>query len=122
MKNYIEKYAAGILLKLGMAPRSKGYMYALKGVLYIMDTPGEYRYFSRQLYPKLANDFETSAAAVERAIRSAIHTSWYRRNRGLSENIFQNSLQSINDVPTNTLYLFAVSEWLRLNYSSSDSV
>lgn len=117
MENNIEKYASELLLRLGQNPYSNGYRYSLAGVMLIYDSRNTYRNFSGKLYPEIAARFNTTPAAVERAIRHAVHTSWFRREKKLSAAVFLNSLQSASDIPTNTLYLSAAAEWLRLNYA-----
>lgn len=77
-----------------------------------MRDPRSVTNLSQLLYPKLAEEFGTTSAAVERAARSAIKESWHRRDRELSKEIFSNSLQGSNDVPSNSLYIAAVAEWL----------
>ena len=56
---------------------------------------------TKQLYPSIAERFETSASKVERAIRHAIEVAW---NRGKIENInsiFGLKVYNSNEKPTN---------------------
>jgi len=101
-----------ILMLLGNQPSVKGYQYIKKGIAYCMRDPRSVTNLSQLLYPKLAEEFGTTSAAVERAARSAIKESWHRRDRELSKEIFSNSLQGSDDVPSNSLYIAAVAEWL----------
>jgi two-component system response regulator (stage 0 sporulation protein A) len=64
----------------------------------------------------MAEKYHTSECSIERAVRHAIKSGWYKHNEELAGMIFINSLQSTNDIPTNSVFISAVSEWLRINY------
>ena len=104
------------LLNLGISPNTKGYHY-LRDVILICVTSGEHiTTFSKNLYAQMAEKYHTSECSIQRAVRHAIKSGWYRHNEELAGMIFINSLQSTNDIPTNSVFIYAVSEWLRINY------
>ena len=103
------------LLNLGIAPNTKGYHY-LREVIFMCVTSDEHiTNFSKTLYAKLADKSQTSECSIERAVRHAIKSGWYRHNEELAEKIFMNTLQSTNDIPTNSVFISTVSEWIRIN-------
>lgn len=64
-------------------------------------TPDIINSITKKLYPSIAENFNTSASKVERAIRHAIEVAW---NRGKIENIntiFGIKVYSSHDKPTN---------------------
>lgn len=69
---------------------------------------------------RIAKEYNTTEASIERAVRHAIKTGWHRHNDDLAELIFMNTLQSTNDVPTNSVFIYTVSEWIRVNIQYSE--
>lgn len=112
MHNTIQ-ITSDILLKLGIAPRTKGYHYICKAVDIYLERPTVTLNFSKNLYPEVADYFDVASSSVERAIRNAIHTGYVHGDIEFAYSIFQNTLHSKADIPTNTLFISAVSEWIK---------
>lgn len=106
-----EKIISQALLKLGVSPSTKGYRYLLKASE-IYDTSLN---FSKSLYPQIAVSFNVSPLSVERAIRTAIHNGYAHCDAEFAYNVFGNTLQSKNDIPTNTLFISALAEWVKFH-------
>lgn len=73
---------------------------------------------TKQLYPSIARNFETSPSKVERAIRHAIEVAW---NRGRIENlntIFGYNIYTKNDKPTNGEFIALIADRLMLEESA----
>jgi len=69
---------------------------------------------TKELYPSIADHFDTSASKVERAIRHAIEVAW---NRGKIENInnvFGIRVYSNNEKPTNGEFIALVADKMLL--------
>lgn len=107
-----EKKLTKALMKLGNSPKNKGFHYLKSGIRFCMSDRRSVTNLSKVLYPKVAEEFETNAKAVERAARNSIQTGWHRRDAEFAEEIFGSTLQSASDVPSNGLYISAVTEWL----------
>ena len=116
MSKSIEAINIKTLLNLGISPNTKGYHYLRDGILICVTSEERMPAISKKLYSKLAENYNTSECSVERAVRHAIKSGWYRHNAELAEVIFMNTLQSVNDIPTNTVFISTVSEWIRVNY------
>ncbi len=97
------------LMKLGIPPSIKGYHYLLKASE-IYDTTLN---FSKSIYPQIACSFNVTPLSVERAIRTAIHNGYVHRDVDFASDVFHNTLQSQNDIPTNTLFISALAEWAK---------
>lgn len=119
MKNNIEALIVKTLLNLGISPNTKGYHYLRDSILICVMSEDHKPAFSKDLYSQLAKTYNTSECSVERAVRHAIKSGWYRHNAELAEVIFMNTLQSANDIPTNSVFISTVSEWIRLNYTDN---
>lgn len=112
MYNKKEKEVAKTLMKLGNSPKNKGFHYLKTGLSFCMSDPRSLTNLSKILYPKIAEKFQTTSAGVERSVRSAIQSGWHRRDTELAKEMFGNSLQCDTDIPSNALYIAAVTEWL----------
>ena len=119
MNNNIEALIVKTLLNLGISPNTKGYHYLRDGILIYVMSEEHKPAFSKDLYSQLAETYNTSECSVERAVRHAIKSGWYRHNVELAEVIFMNTLQSANDIPSNSVFISTVSEWIRLNYADN---
>ncbi|MBR6242315.1 MAG: sporulation transcription factor Spo0A, partial [Ruminococcus sp.] len=67
---------------------------------------------TKLIYPEIARKYSTSEKAVERASRAAIHSGWSRRDKKLTKSIFGNTLQFETEIPSSTLFIAAVVEWI----------
>ncbi|MBQ9898960.1 MAG: sporulation initiation factor Spo0A C-terminal domain-containing protein [Ruminococcus sp.] len=108
-------------MKLGNSPKSKGFHYLCVGLKFIMSDPRSVTNLSKILYPKIAEKFQATAIGVERSVRSSIQTGWHRRDIELAKEMFGNTLQSDNDIPSNALYISAVAEWLKWDSDDDQS-
>ena len=106
-----EKNISQALMKLGIPPSTKGYRYLLKASE-MYDTTMN---FSKSIYPQIACFFNVTPLSVERAIRTAIHNGYVHRDVDFAGDVFQNTLQSSNDIPTNALFISALAEWVKFN-------
>lgn len=106
-----------ILLNLGISPNTKGYYYLRKGILICVTSSTRITALNKIIYPHIAEHYSTSESSVERAVRHSIKSGWYRHDQKLAEKIFMNTLQSINDVPTNSVFITTIAEWIKVNHS-----
>ena len=105
-----------ILHQLGIPSHIKGYQYIRDGISLIFDNPDMIGGITKELYPELADKFDTTVSRVERAIRHAIEVSWNRGNWDLMEEIFGNSVDIDRAKPTNSEFIVTVADKLRLDY------
>ena len=114
--NNIQISITKILHELGIPSHIKGYQYIRDGVYMIFDNPDMIGGITKELYPELANKFDTTVSRVERAIRHAIEVSWNRGNWDLMEEIFGHSVDIDKAKPTNSEFIVTVADKLRLDY------
>lgn len=116
LENDLEILISETVLGLGISPRTRGYQCIKLAISACLSTPELAANFRGLLYPYIGERMEMTVGAVERAIRHAISSGWYRHDERLSAEIFRNLLQSRSDTPMNTLFITAVTEWIRLRY------
>lgn len=110
-----EKVMTDLLHNLGIPSHIRGYQYIKEGVLIVYRKGNNISYITKEVYPEIANKYNTTPTRVERAIRHAIEVSWNRGDINLMEEIFGNSLNVNRDKPTNAEYLTTIADRLRVN-------
>lgn len=99
-----------ILLSLGNTPNKKGFYFIKDCIIICLYNSTAFK--SKEIYAAVADKYNTTLCSVERAIRYTIQSSWHNRDKALASQIFGCSV-SINDVPSNTLYIAAIVDHLR---------
>lgn len=103
-----------MLHELGMPSHIKGYQYIREGISMIYNDPSLIGGITKELYPELAEKFDTTVSRVERAIRHAIEVSWNRGNWDYMEELFGHSVDIDKAKPTNSEFIVTVADKLRL--------
>ena len=103
-----------ILHDLGIPSHIKGYQYIREGISIVYNNPETIAGITKELYPELANKFDTTTSRVERAIRHAIEVSWNRGDWDLMEDIFGHSVDIDKAKPTNSEFIVTVADKLKL--------
>ena len=106
-----------ILHELGIPSHIKGYQYIREGIGIIYEHPETIGGITKELYPELAEKFDTTVSRVERAIRHAIEVSWNRGNWELMEEIFGHSVDIDKAKPTNSEFIVTIADKLSLEAS-----
>lgn len=105
-----------MLHDLGIPSHIKGYQFIRDAVYMIFDNPDMIGGITKELYPELANRYDTTVSRVERAIRHAIEVSWTRGDLRLMENIFGHSVDIDKAKPTNSEFIVTIADKLRLDF------
>lgn len=105
-----------MLHELGIPSHIKGYQYIREAVNIIFDNPEVIGGITKELYPELAQKFNTTVSRVERAIRHAIEVSWNRGNLDFMEEIFGYSVDIDKAKPTNSEFIVTIADKLRLDF------
>lgn len=117
--NNLEISITKILHELGIPSHIKGYLYIREGISILYDKPEVIGGITKELYPDIANKFDTTTSRVERAIRHAIEVSWNRGDWDLMEEIFGHSVDIDKAKPTNSEFIVTVADKLRLEHKKS---
>lgn len=105
-----------ILHSLGIPSHIKGYQYIRDGIGIIFERPETIGGITKELYPELAQKYDTTVSRVERAIRHAIEVSWNRGDWDLMEDIFGHSVDIDKAKPTNSEFIVTIADKLRLDF------
>lgn len=104
-----------ILHSLGIPSHIKGYSYIRDAIYLVYENPGLIGGITKELYPMIGKNFDTSVSRVERAIRHAIEVSWNRGDWDLMEEIFGHSVDIDRAKPTNSEFIVTIADKLRLD-------
>lgn len=74
----LDEKISNIFITIGIPPHIKGFSYLREGIKYAVEDPSIINKVTKELYPKIAKKFVTTASKVERAIRHAIEVAWNR--------------------------------------------
>ncbi len=111
----IEIKVSSLLHDLGIPSHVRGYQYIREGVMMLYAEDGMATLVTKELYPKIANKYQTTSSRVERAIRHAIEISWSRGDIKLMENLFGNSIDFDRSRPTNAEFLTTIADRFRMD-------
>ena len=113
--NNLQVSITKVLHELGIPSHIKGYQYIREGIGILYERPETIGGITKELYPELANKFDTTVSRVERAIRHAIEVSWNRGSWDLMEEIFGHSVDIDKAKPTNSEFIVTIADKLRLD-------
>ena len=104
-----------LLHSLGMPSHIKGYQYIRESILMMYKNPDMLGGITKEIYPEIADKFDTTSSRVERAIRHAIEVSWNRGDYDLMEEIFGHSVDYDRAKPTNSEFIATLADKLRMD-------
>lgn len=119
LTNELKMKLTKLLHELGMPSHIKGYEYIREGIILLYKDPTIIGGITKELYPEIADKYNTSVSRVERAIRHAIEVSWNRGNLDLMEEVFGHSVDYDKAKPTNSEFIVTLADKLKLEYQLS---
>lgn len=94
------------LRQFGIFPHYKGYFYLTGMIELYMKGEIAAGHLTKLGYPKVAKINKTSASAVERGCRSAIHGSYHKFSEVYATRLL------FKEVPTNSMFICSIAEYL----------
>ena len=107
-----------IMHKLGVPAHIKGYLYLREAIELVIKNIEMLGAVTKELYPTVADNFNTTSSRVERAIRHAIEVAWERGNESELNKYFGNTMAS-GKKPTNSQFIAKIADKLRLEIRSN---
>jgi len=106
----VEEKVANLFLALGIPPQIKGYQYLREAVKMVLNDHSVINRITKELYPGVAKQYDTSASKVERAMRHAIEVAWNRGRIGSANKLLGYEVFSQRDKPTNGEFIAMVAD------------
>ena len=114
MEQRAEMQIVKLLWEIGIPVHVHGYRYLMQAVSLMLLFPQDTVSLSRQLYPRVAQHFHTTASCVERSIWHAINMAWQRGHLTAADGIFGRSQNLTHDKPTNGEMIALLTEKTRM--------
>ena len=106
----VDEKISEIFISIGIPPHIKGYGYLREGIKTTVDNPKIINSVTKELYPSIAEKFETTPSKVERAIRHAIEVAWNRGRIEAINAIFGARIYLGSEKPTNSEFIALVAD------------
>ncbi len=103
-----------VIHQMGVPAHVKGYQYLRDAILLVIEDVSLLGAVTKELYPLIAEKYETTPSRVERAIRHAIELSWDRGNVEMMNKFFGYTINIQRGKPTNSEFIAMVADKLRM--------
>ncbi len=103
-----------IIQELGIPAHIKGYRYVRKAVELVIKDMDLLGAVTKELYPQIAEEFDSTPSRVERAIRHAIDVVWQRGNQEALKKHFKNNINE-NVKPTNSQFIARLADTIMVD-------
>jgi two-component system response regulator (stage 0 sporulation protein A) len=104
------------LQDIGVPAHLSGYAYLQKAIVETVLSERGFIPITKELYPMIADCFDTSPGKVERAIRGAIQKVWQRMNTQKINQFFNYAENRKGVHPTNSEFIATIADKIRLMY------
>lgn len=113
----IEAEITNIIHEIGVPAHIKGYLYLREAIKMVIDNVELLGAVTKELYPSIAKNFNTTPSRVERAIRHAIEVAWSRGKVDTINQLFGYTVHTTKGKPTNSEFIAMIADKLRLEHS-----
>ncbi len=113
--NKLEVMVTEIIHEIGVPAHIKGYQYLRSSIMMAVKDMDILNSITKQLYPSIAKEHETTPSRVERAIRHAIEVAWGRGKTDTINELFGYSINSGKTKPTNSEFIALIADKIRLD-------
>lgn len=103
-----------IIQEVGVPAHIKGYLYLREAITMVIEDMDYLGAVTKELYPSVADKFNTTPSRVERAIRHAIEVAWNRGKIDTIDKIFGYTVNNNKGKPTNSEFIALIADKLRL--------
>jgi len=110
----LEVEITNIIHEVGVPAHIKGYQYLRDAIMMAVENMDILNAVTKELYPAIAKQNDTTPSRVERAIRHAIEVAWNRGKIETIDALFGYTIQNDKGKPTNSEFIAIISDKLRL--------
>ncbi|NSW91366.1 MAG: sporulation transcription factor Spo0A [Firmicutes bacterium] len=118
-KRDLEVEVTNIMHEIGVPAHIKGYQYLRDAIMMVVKDLDIINSITKQLYPAIAKDYNTTPSRVERAIRHAIEVAWNRGRVEAINSIFGYTINMGKGKPTNSEFIAMIADKLRIDLKVS---
>ncbi len=113
-ENELEVVVTDIIHEIGVPAHIKGYQYLRSSIMMAVMDMDILDSITKQLYPSIAKEYNTTPSRVERAIRHAIEVAWGRGKTDTINELFGYSMNNGRTKPTNSEFIALIADKIRL--------
>ncbi len=113
----VELEITRILHRIGIPAHIKGYSFIREAIWMVVQDPDLLNAVTKELYPAVAERYDSTASRVERAIRHAIEVAWNRGDLEMINSMFGYTVSSRKGKPTNSEFIAMVADRIRMGMS-----
>ena len=110
----LERAITDIIHDIGVPAHIKGYQYLRVAITMAVMDSAILDSVTKQLYPSVARQFQTTPSRVERAIRHAVEVAWDRGNVETLNSYFGYTIHNNKGKPTNSEFIAMIADKLIL--------
>ncbi|HZK44527.1 MAG TPA: sporulation transcription factor Spo0A [Syntrophomonadaceae bacterium] len=110
----LEVEVTKIIHEIGVPAHVKGYQYVRAAIILVVEEINYLGAVTKELYPTIAQKYDTTPSRVERAIRHAIELAWDRGDLDNINKFFGYTISGEKGKPTNSEFIAIIADKLRL--------
>lgn len=110
----LESYVSDMMHRIGVPAHIRGYNYIRKSIIMSLENKELLNAITKELYPGVAKEYNTTASRVERAIRHAIEVAWTRGDIEALNSMFGYTIKTSKGKPTNGEFISMLTDRLRM--------
>ena len=110
----LEAKITNIIHEIGVPAHIKGYLYLREAIAMVVENIDYLGAVTKELYPTIAQKYNTTSSRVERAIRHAIEVAWTRGKIDTIDKIFGYTINNNKGKPTNSEFIAMIADKIRL--------
>ena len=110
----LEVEVTKVIHEIGVPAHVKGYQYLRDAIILVTEEINYLGAVTKELYPTIAQKYDTTASRVERAIRHAIELAWDRGDVDKINKVFGYTISGEKGKPTNSEFIAIIADRLRL--------
>ncbi|KJS49829.1 MAG: chemotaxis protein CheY [Peptococcaceae bacterium BRH_c23] len=111
----LEVEVTRMIHQMGVPAHVKGYQYLRDAIVSVVIEVSLLGAVTKELYPMIAQKYQTTPSCVERAIRHAIELAWDRGNVDFMNRFFGYTINVDRGKPTNSEFVAMVADKLRMS-------
>ncbi len=110
----LEVEVTKVIHEIGVPAHVKGYQYLRDAIMLVVEEINYLGAVTKELYPAIAQKYDTTPSRVERAIRHAIELAWDRGDLDKINKFFGYTVSGEKGKPTNSEFIAIIADKLRL--------
>lgn len=110
----LEVMVSNMLFEVGVGANLSGYRYLRSAIILVINDNAVINRMTKEVYPTVAKEHGSTAARVERSIRTAIESAWDRGDVDTLNSYFGYTIQKQKGKPTNSEFIALLADKISL--------